>query len=92
MERLIYLRKKAASLPETPGVYIMKNESGAVIYVGKSKRLKMRVSSYFLQNHKHPKTARLVSQIYDFDFTNGKGFDPENKVETTTMDTFLINR
>ena len=41
------LRKKANSLPLAPGVYIMKNESGAVIYVGKSKKLKNRVTSYF---------------------------------------------
>ncbi|MBQ2737910.1 MAG: excinuclease ABC subunit UvrC [Clostridia bacterium] len=87
MERLSYLRKKAASLPETPGVYIMKNEGGAVIYVGKSKRLKMRVSSYFLQNHKHPKTARLVSQIYDFDF-----FLCKTEMEALTLENVLIKK
>ncbi len=87
MERLAYLRSKAASLPEVPGVYIMKTAQGDVIYVGKSKRLKNRVSSYFLQNHKHPKTARLVSQIYDFDFILCK-----TEMESLTLENVLIKK
>ena len=46
------LRDKANSLPTCPGVYIMKNSDGQIIYVGKSKKLKNRVSSYFSsKNH-----------------------------------------
>ena len=42
-----HLREKAAGLPLTPGVYIMRDRAGKVIYVGKSKKLKNRVSQYF---------------------------------------------
>ena len=43
-ERLPYLRKKSMSLPLTPGVYLMKNKKGEIIYVGKAKALKNRVT------------------------------------------------
>ncbi|MBR6794723.1 MAG: GIY-YIG nuclease family protein, partial [Clostridia bacterium] len=46
-KRLDSLREKANSLPLCPGVYLMKSEDGTIIYVGKSRRLKNRVSSYF---------------------------------------------
>ena len=62
------IRDKVASLPLSPGVYLMKDQSGKVIYVGKAKHLKNRVSSYFLDLANHtPKTRMLVSQIADFD-------------------------
>ena len=67
-EKLEYLRKKAASLPYRPGVYIMKDKGGKVIYVGKSRALKDRVSQYFhLSSDANVKTVRMVSQIDDFD-------------------------
>ena len=66
--RIDYLKKKAQRLPLQPGVYIMKNKAGEVIYVGKSAALKNRVSQYFLQTAKNEKTARMVSNVYDFDF------------------------
>ena len=44
------LRDKANSLPSVPGVYIMKDSDGTVIYVGKSKKLKNRVTTYFTGN------------------------------------------
>ena len=60
-----YLRKKAALLPKTPGVYIMENREGKVIYVGKSRALKNRVSSYFHGSH-NVKTDKMVSHVADF--------------------------
>ncbi|MBE7046519.1 MAG: excinuclease ABC subunit UvrC [Ruminococcaceae bacterium] len=59
---------KIKSLPEKSGVYIMKNESGEVIYVGKAKVLKNRVSQYF-NNSKHtPKVEAMVSNVHDFEY------------------------
>ncbi|MGM9665460.1 MAG: GIY-YIG nuclease family protein, partial [Eubacteriales bacterium] len=67
-ERLTYLRQKSSSLPRTPGVYIMKDRTGKVIYVGKSRSLKDRVSQYFhLSSDANLKTVRMVSQVNDFD-------------------------
>jgi excinuclease ABC subunit C len=63
------LAKKIKLLPDNPGVYLMKNEAGDVIYVGKAVSLKNRVRSYFqaAQNHS-PKVLSLVSQIIDFEY------------------------
>ena len=67
--RIDYLRDKANRLPTEPGVYLMKDEGGNIIYVGKAKALKNRVTTYFRHNSQHtPKTLKLVSKIYDFDF------------------------
>ncbi len=63
------LKKKLAALPMCPGVYIMKDSSGNVIYVGKSKVLKNRVSQYFVNLASHTqKTRVMVSQIDDFEY------------------------
>ena len=61
------LREKALSLPQTPGVYIMKSKDGTVIYVGKAKRLKNRVISYFTDTYHTPKTERMIARVEDFD-------------------------
>ena len=62
------LKKKALSLPLQPGVYIMMNSENEVIYVGKAKALKNRVSQYFQDSVSHtPKTVKMVSQIDHFD-------------------------
>ncbi len=62
-------KKKLSSLPLCPGVYIMKNSDGKVIYVGKSKALKNRVSQYFGSQSAHsPKTRSMVSNIADFEY------------------------
>ncbi len=60
------LKLKLASLPMEPGCYMMKNVHGEIIYVGKAKKLKNRVNSYFTGAHNF-KTTKLVSQIDDFD-------------------------
>ena len=59
------LREKASNLPLLPGVYIMLDEHGEVIYVGKAKKLKNRVSSYFHGEHL-PKVAAMVEKVADF--------------------------
>ncbi|HHV63972.1 MAG TPA: excinuclease ABC subunit UvrC [Peptococcaceae bacterium] len=61
------LRKKLSLLPEKPGVYLMKNAAGKIIYVGKAKVLKNRVRSYFTGSHDQ-KTQKLVSEITDFEY------------------------
>ena len=60
------LLEKARLLPASPGVYIMRSRAGKVIYVGKSKALCNRVSSYFAQTHTG-KTARMVASVHDFE-------------------------
>ena len=60
------LREKANNLPLLPGVYIMLDEQGQVIYVGKAKKLKNRVSSYFHGEHL-PKVAAMVEKVADFE-------------------------
>ena len=68
-EKLPVLRKKAMSLPLTPGVYIMKNKKKEIIYVGKAKALKNRVSSYFgSQNNHTAKVRKMVENVEDFDY------------------------
>ena len=61
------LKEKALSLPYEPGVYLMQDASGTIIYVGKAKKLKNRVSQYFQDSAAHtPKTRMMVSKIDDF--------------------------
>ena len=62
------LKEKARSLPYAPGVYIMRDKTDKVIYVGKAKKLKNRVSQYFQDTASHsPKTRIMVSRIHHFD-------------------------
>ncbi|CAM5794915.1 excinuclease ABC subunit UvrC [Brevibacillus borstelensis] len=61
------LKDKLAVLPDKPGCYLMKNEEGEIIYVGKAKVLKNRVRSYFTGSH-DGKTQLLVSEIADFEY------------------------
>ena len=62
------LKEKAACLPLAPGVYIMKDKTETVIYIGKAQKLKNRVSQYFVDTVSHsPKTRMMVSKIADFD-------------------------
>ena len=62
------LLDKAKSLPRKPGCYLMKRKNGQVIYVGKAKDLKARVTTYFTNSTKSPKTEILVSHIKEFEF------------------------
>ncbi len=63
------LRKKSMALPKNPGVYLMKNKHNEIIYVGKAKALKNRVSSYFgSQNNHSVKVRKMVENVHDFDY------------------------
>ena len=67
-ERLERLRRKAADLPMRPGIYMMRDKNGAIIYVGKSKVLRQRVSQYFFERADHSvKTVRMAGSVYDFE-------------------------
>ena len=81
------LRDKANSLPLSPGVYIMKNAEGKVIYVGKSKKLKNRVTSYFTGTGHSIKTARMVSAVRDFDY-----IVCSSEIEALTLENVLIKK
>ena len=68
-ERLPFLREKTAKLTLSPGCYIMKNKQNEIIYIGKAKNLRNRVTSYFRKGADHlPKVAKMVSLVNDYDF------------------------
>ncbi len=68
-EKLAELKAKANRLPLSPGVYIMKNKSGDIIYIGKAKALKNRVTQYFGSGNQHTeKVRRMVSNVNDFEY------------------------
>ena len=67
--RIEYLRDKTHRLTTSPGCYIMKNKSHDIIYIGKAKNLKNRVSSYFRAGQDHlPKVWKMVQNVYDYEF------------------------
>lgn len=74
-----YIEHKLSLLPDLPGIYLMKDINGKIIYVGKAKNLKNRVRSYFKSSHEG-KTAKLVSTIADF----------ETIITSTDKEAFLL--
>ena len=74
-----YIEHKLSLLPDLPGIYLMKDINGQIIYVGKAKNLKNRVRSYFKSSHEG-KTAKLVSTIADF----------ETIITSTDKEAFLL--
>ena len=86
MTKLEELREKANRLPLLPGVYIMLDESGEVIYVGKAKALKNRVTSYFRGDHL-PKVAAMVAKVNDFNVIIA-----ETEFEALVLENSLIKR
>ena len=62
------IKEKLKLVPDDPGCYLMKNKDNQIIYVGKAKNLKKRLSSYFRGTHSG-KTAKLISEIVDFEYT-----------------------
>lgn len=80
------LREKANRLPLLPGVYLMLDEAGEVIYVGKAKKLKNRVSSYFRGEHL-PKVEAMVAKVNDFNVIVA-----ESEFEALCLENSLIKR
>ncbi len=85
-DNMTNLLEKANTLPMRPGVYIMKG-AGGVIYVGKSRKLKNRVTQYFRQGEKNTKTAKMVSQVKDFDY-----YVCDTEIEALTLENTLIKQ
>ena len=87
IKRTEELLEKANSLPLCPGVYIMKDKLGRIIYVGKSRKLKNRVSQYFQNSKKNFKTSRMVLLAEDFDF-----IVCNTEIEALTLENTLIKQ
>src|ERR1044071_24432 len=82
------LQAKLKMLPVGAGIYLHKNESGKIIYVGKAKNLRNRVRQYFQSSrHQDAKTRRLVKNIADFEF-----IVVDNEVEALVLEANLIKK
>ena len=78
--------EKVRSFPTTPGVYLMKDAAGRVIYVGKAKNLRSRAGSYFLKAAaEDPRTAKLVVDIRDIDY-----LDAESEIDALLVEARLV--
>ncbi|MCI8387310.1 MAG: excinuclease ABC subunit UvrC [Clostridiales bacterium] len=87
-ERRAELLEKANSLPLRPGVYIMRDKNDKVIYVGKSRALKNRVSQYFHESaHHNEKTKRMVSNVHHFDYIL-----TDTEIEALSLENSLIKQ
>ena len=81
-----FAAEKVRSFPQTPGVYLMKDDAGRVIYVGKAKNLRARAGSYFLKAAAEElRTAKLVVEIRDIDY-----LDAESEINALLMEARLI--
>ena len=87
LSRRVHLLEKANKLPLCPGVYVMRAESGKVIYVGKSRKLKNRVSQYFQNSTKNIKTDRMVASVWDFDY-----YICNTEIEALSLENTLIKQ
>jgi len=82
------VQRKLETLPKKPGVYLMHNAKGEVIYVGKAVNLASRVRSYFHKSAQmHPKTRRLVGEIVDLEW-----IITESEIEALILEANLIDR
>ena len=82
------IEQRLKDLPMDPGVYIMKSETGQILYVGKAKHLKNRVSQYFGNNsNRTEKVLKLVSKVYDFEYIITR-----NEVEALVLENNLIKQ
>lgn len=89
-QRVQRLRDKIAQLPRTPGVYLMKDRDGVVLYIGKARELRSRVASYFqdaadLFNTRGPRIAHMVTLVEEIDF-----LECESEVDALLKESRLI--
>lgn len=82
-----HIEEQLKLLPDSPGVYLMKDEFDDIIYVGKAKSLRNRVRSYFRKGNHTYKTKVLVSHIRDFDY-----IVTDTEVEAYILEANLINK
>jgi len=81
------IKAQVKKLPKEPGVYLMKDQYGHVIYIGKAKNLKNRVSSYFRGTHTDKKTLELVSRIVEFEY-----IITDSEVEALILEASMIRK
>ena len=82
------IRQRLRELPDRPGCYLMRDRRGVIIYVGKAKNLKRRVSSYFRPGARHaPKVQSMVDTVYDFETMTVK-----NEAESLLTEAALIKK
>ncbi|MBC7397691.1 MAG: GIY-YIG nuclease family protein, partial [Bdellovibrionales bacterium] len=82
------LLEKAKTLATSPGVYLMKETAGGILYVGKAKSLRSRVSSYFQpETHEHPRTELMLTNAVDFEIIH-----TETEKEALVLECTLIKR
>ena len=82
------IRQRLKEVPPRPGCYLMRDRRGAIIYVGKAKNLRRRVSSYFRPGARHPPKVRsMVETVYDFEFMTVR-----NEAESLLTEAALIKR
>ena len=86
-ERRERLLREACALPLSPGVYIMRNARGKVIYVGKSRKLRDRVSQYFRNGEKNLKTERMTAAVDSFEY-----IVCDTEIEALTLENTLIKQ
>jgi excinuclease ABC subunit C len=80
------LTLKLRNLPDSPGVYLFKNSHNKIIYIGKARRLKNRVRTYFqASGHPDPKTERMISQVTDFELVV-----TDNELESLILEANLV--
>lgn len=81
------LKETASSFPLEPGVYLMKNDSGTIIYIGKANSLRKRVLSYFQKKDQDPKTEVLVQRIQEIEY-----IVTDSEMEALLLESSLIKR
>ena len=82
------IRQRLKDVPNRPGCYLMRDRRGVIIYVGKAKNLRRRVSSYFRASANHaPKVRSMVDTVYDFEFMTVR-----NEAESLLTEASLIKK